>query len=201
MWIPDLHISLLILLKCQTAAGELAFLFHRFSVQQISYWVLLLPFYSYEEKLNIYRVYNWTLNLLGDVSIVILFVFIDFRTVLNAWHIGIFMINLFTKFRICLSIYKKIKHLSFYLWLYSPLVDLGRIFSSLILHTVGRTPWTEYQPVARPLHTHRTAQTQNKSMQTSMLQVGFESTIPIFERAKTVHALRRATTVIGPNFT
>jgi hypothetical protein len=30
-----------------------------------------------------------------------------------------------------------------------------------------------------------------------MLQVGFEHTVQIFERAKTVHALDRAATVIG----
>jgi hypothetical protein len=30
-----------------------------------------------------------------------------------------------------------------------------------------------------------------------MLQVGFEPTIPVFERAKTIHALERAATVIG----
>jgi hypothetical protein len=28
--------------------------------------------------------------------------------------------------------------------------------------TDGRTPWTSDQPVARPLHKHRTTQTQNK---------------------------------------
>jgi hypothetical protein len=33
----------------------------------------------------------------------------------------------------------------------------------LILYiVVGRTPWTGDQPVARPLPTHRTTQTQNK---------------------------------------
>jgi hypothetical protein len=32
-----------------------------------------------------------------------------------------------------------------------------------------------------------------------MPRVGFEPTIPVFERAKTVHALDRATTVIGHN--
>jgi hypothetical protein len=42
-----------------------------------------------------------------------------------------------------------------------------------------------YQPVARPLPAHRTAQTQNKLTQTSMPQVWFEPTIPVFERAKT----------------
>jgi hypothetical protein len=56
---------------------------------------------------------------------------------------------------------------SFSLWLYSPL-DLDRFFSFLILNTVGRTPWTNDQPVARPLPTHRTTQTQNKRTRTSM---------------------------------
>jgi hypothetical protein len=40
-------------------------------------------------------------------------------------------------------------------------------------------------------------QTQNKHEQTSMLRVGFESTIQMFEWAKTVHALDRAATVMG----
>jgi hypothetical protein len=53
------------------------------------------------------------------------------------------------------------------------------------------------QPVTRLLPTHRTTQTQNKSTQIFMPQVGFEHTIPMFERAKTVHALDRAATVIG----
>jgi hypothetical protein len=47
------------------------------------------------------------------------------------------------------------------------LFDLRRFFSFLILYTVDRTPWTGDQPVARPLPTHRTTQTQNKSTQTS----------------------------------
>jgi hypothetical protein len=51
--------------------------------------------------------------------------------------------------------------LSLSLWLYSPL-DPGRLFSFLILYTDCRTSWTSDQPVARPLPTHRTAQTQNK---------------------------------------
>jgi hypothetical protein len=42
------------------------------------------------------------------------------------------------------------------LWLYNPLLSLGRFFSILILYKVGRTPWTGDQPVARPLPTHRT---------------------------------------------
>jgi hypothetical protein len=56
------------------------------------------------------------------------------------------------------------------------------------------------QPVARPLPTHRTTQTQNKRTQTSMPWVEFEPTIPAFERAKTVHVLDRAATVIGKRY-
>jgi hypothetical protein len=41
---------------------------------------------------------------------------------------------------------------------------------------------------------HMTTQTQNKHRQTFVPRVGFESTIPVFGRAKTFHALDRATT-------
>jgi hypothetical protein len=71
------------------------------------------------------------------------------------------------------------------------------LFQFLNLDTVGRTPWTGDQPVTRPLHTHRTTRIQNKRTQTSMPLVGFEPTIPVLERAKTVHALDNADTVIG----
>jgi hypothetical protein len=108
--------------------------------------------------------------------------------------------------------------LSVYLWLYSPLLDLGRFFSFLIFYRVGllgrgislsqgrylhigehrpifqfldilhsRAPWTGDQPVARPLPAYRRAQT-------SVLQVRLEPTIPVFERAKAVHALDCADT-------
>jgi hypothetical protein len=53
------------------------------------------------------------------------------------------------------------------------------------------------QPVARPIPTHRTTQIQNKRTQTTMPQVGLESTIPSFDRAKTVYILECAATVIG----
>jgi hypothetical protein len=60
--------------------------------------------------------------------------------------------------------------------------------------TVGMTLWTGDQPVERPIPT----QTQNKCIHTSMTWVGFEPTISIFERAKTVHALDDTpVTVIG----
>jgi hypothetical protein len=74
---------------------------------------------------------------------------------------------------------------------------LWPFLSFLILCTVGRIPWTGDQPVARPLLTHRTTQTQNKRTQTSMPGVGFEPTIPAFARSKTVHVLDRTATVIG----
>jgi hypothetical protein len=71
------------------------------------------------------------------------------------------------------------------------------LFRFLNLYTVGRTPWTGDQAVARPLSTHRTTQTQNKHTHTFMTPVGFEPTIPMLELAKSVHALDRAATVIG----
>jgi hypothetical protein len=70
------------------------------------------------------------------------------------------------------------------------------LFRILIFSTASRTPWTKNQPVARPLPARRTTQTQNKPKQTSMPSVGFEPTIPVFQRAKTVHTLDRAATVI-----
>jgi hypothetical protein len=88
-------------------------------------------------------------------------------------------------------------YLSIYLWLYNPLLNLGRFFSFLILYSDGMTPWTVDQPVAGPLHTHITTQTQNKPTQTSIPWVGFEPTIPALERAKRVHVLDHAATVNG----
>jgi hypothetical protein len=84
-----------------------------------------------------------------------------------------------------------------FLWLYSPLLDLAAFSICLILYTVGRICWTGDEPISRPLPTHRTTQTQNKRTQTSMPRVGFEPKIPVFERAKTVHALDRAAAVNG----
>jgi hypothetical protein len=66
-----------------------------------------------------------------------------------------------------------------------------------LFYTDDRAPWPSDQSVARPLPTHNTTHSQNKRRQTSMPWVGFELTIPVFERTKTVHALDRAATVIG----
>jgi hypothetical protein len=53
-----------------------------------------------------------------------------------------------------------------YLWLYSP-CGSWLLFQFLNLYTVGRTPWTGDEPVARPLPTHRKTQTLNKRTLTS----------------------------------
>jgi hypothetical protein len=80
---------------------------------------------------------------------------------------------------------------------YSPLLDHGRFFSFFVFYTVGRTHWKGNQPIARPLPAHWALQTQNKRTQKFMHLVGFEPTMPVFERAKTVHALDRASSVLG----
>jgi hypothetical protein len=64
------------------------------------------------------------------------------------------------------------------------LLDLGLLFSFLILYTVGRNTWMGDQPVARPLPTYSITQIQNKCIQTSLPQLGFEITIPALERRK-----------------
>jgi hypothetical protein len=90
-------------------------------------------------------------------------------------------------------------HLTLSLYVSTDPLDLDRFFTFLILYTVGRTPWTGDQHIARPLRTHRTTQTHNKRTQTSMPRVGSEPTIPVFEWAKTVYASDRAATVTGTN--
>jgi hypothetical protein len=75
------------------------------------------------------------------------------------------------------------------------LVGLGRFFQFPNLYTVCRTPCTGDQPIPRQLPTHRTTQTQNK--RTHRHPCLERETNPVFKRAKTVHALNRAATVIG----
>jgi hypothetical protein len=62
------------------------------------------------------------------------------------------------------------------------------------------TPWTRDQPDARPLPARRTTRTQNKLRQTFMTREGFEPTISMLERAKTLHVLYRAATVMSNDF-
>jgi hypothetical protein len=67
-------------------------------------------------------------------------------------------------------------------------------FQFLNLYTVGRTLWTEHQPVARPLPTHRTqAEYTHTDIHASS---GIRTHYPSV-RAKTVHTLDRTATVIG----
>jgi hypothetical protein len=68
-------------------------------------------------------------------------------------------------------------------------------FSFLILRR--GTHWTRDELVTRPLPIHRTTQIQNKHKRRSMPRVGFETTNPVLERAKTVHASDSAVTVIS----
>jgi hypothetical protein len=68
------------------------------------------------------------------------------------------------------------------------------LFQFLNLYTIRRIPWMGDQPVAKAA-----TYTQNKCTQTSMSRLGFEPTIPVFERAKTVHALDHSATLIGSN--
>jgi hypothetical protein len=99
-------------------------------------------------------------------------------------------VHLFIYLFIYLSTYLSI-YLSIYLWLYSPLLGLGRFFRFMIFYIVSTTPRTMNQPAAMTLPAHKSAQTQNKRKQTYIAQVGFEPTIPVFERMTTVHALNR----------
>jgi hypothetical protein len=72
-----------------------------------------------------------------------------------------------------------------------------------LYYKVGRTPWTSdhEQPVAWSLPTHRTAHTQNKrTHKHPCLEWNSKPRSQgSSERAKTVHALDRAATVIGPH--
>jgi hypothetical protein len=75
-------------------------------------------------------------------------------------------------------------------------VDLGRFFSFLIYTQSVELPERGIsQSQGRYLHTEQ--HKQNKRTQISMPRVGFEPTIPVFERTKTVHALGRAATVVS----
>jgi hypothetical protein len=70
------------------------------------------------------------------------------------------------------------------------LVDLGRFVSFLILYTVvGLFGWGINPLQGRYLHTEQHKHRINAH--TSMPRVGFEPTIPVLKRAKTVHALDR----------
>jgi hypothetical protein len=89
--------------------------------------------------------------------------------------------------------------INFYLSIYGATVlcwTLVDFFSFLILYTVDRTLGRGISPSqGRYLHIQQ-HKSPNKGTQTFIPWVGFEPTIPAFERAKTIHALDRATNVI-----
>jgi hypothetical protein len=67
---------------------------------------------------------------------------------------------------------------------------VGRFFCFLILYTVGRTSQRGDKPVARPLPTHRTTYTQNKSSQTSTAVSGARVYDPSFRANEDSSCLR-----------
>jgi hypothetical protein len=99
---------------------------------------------------------------------------------------------------IYLSIYLSINQSSIYLSMaLQPFVGPWRLFHFLNpLHSRKDSldGWSVRHKAATYTQNNTT---QNKHTQTSMTWVGFELTIPAFERAKVVHALDHAATLIG----
>jgi hypothetical protein len=85
-------------------------------------------------------------------------------------------------------------YVTVYLWLRNPSLDLCRFFSFLFPYTVGRTPWTGDQPVARPLPTHMTTETQNKPTDIHALS-GIRTHDPSVRASEDRSGLDRAATV------
>jgi hypothetical protein len=84
-----------------------------------------------------------------------------------------------------------------YVRLYSPLLDLGRFFSFLILYTVGRDS-LDGGSARRKAATCTQIKTNTEWSHTDIDALsGIRTTIPAFERAKTAYALDPAATVIG----
>jgi hypothetical protein len=73
-----------------------------------------------------------------------------------------------------------------------PIWKYGSYRQSVVLLDGGRG-----LAVSQCRYLHRATQRQKKCGGTSMPRVGFEPAIPVFERAKTFHALGRAATLIG----
>jgi hypothetical protein len=71
-----------------------------------------------------------------------------------------------------------------------PFVEPWPLFQFRDPYTVGRTPWTGYQPVSRPLPTQDNTNRIN-ARKHPCLKWDSNLPIPVFERAKTVHALGR----------
>jgi hypothetical protein len=99
--------------------------------------------------------WNWEI---GTMTVGVLGVFFSSVTcnVQSDGDIGAKSFDLFTGRIFTVTCLKNSLVILFFpLWLYSPLLHLGRFFSFLILYRVGRTPWTVDQPFTRPLSAHR----------------------------------------------
>jgi hypothetical protein len=88
-------------------------------------------------------------------------------------------------------------------WIYSPLLGPGLFFSFVIFftQTVGFLGRGISPSQGHYLHIGQHKHRINAHTQTYMPWVGFELTIPVFERAKIVHASYRAATVTGADVT
>jgi hypothetical protein len=113
------------------------------------------------EYLSVYLSIYLSIYLL--VSIVCLSIYFYLSSIYLSIYLFIYLY-----ISICLSIYLYLSinlsisiYPSMYLWLYTS-CGPWPLFQYLNLYTVGGTPWTGNQPVAKPLPTHTTTQTQNK---------------------------------------
>jgi hypothetical protein len=76
-------------------------------------------------------------------------------------------------------------------------LQLFGTFFSLLIYTQSVGVLGRWISPSQGRYLHNEQHKQNKCTHISMRRVGFEPTIPVFERAKTVHVLDRAATVIS----
>jgi hypothetical protein len=121
------------------------------------------------------------------------------RRLLNFYPLGFFQAPSYIYASMRAAVYLRYDFSSFFLSLSlydsTALLTLAG-FQFLNPYTVGGLLGRGISPSqGRYLHTEQ--HKQNKRTQTSMPRVGFVHTTPMFERAKMVHTLDRAATVIG----
>jgi hypothetical protein len=75
------------------------------------------------------------------------------------------------------------------------MATLFLLFFGLFHIRINVELWTGYEPCHKAATYKRQEKAQKKRRQTPMPGVGFEPTIPVFERAKTFHALESAAAV------
>jgi hypothetical protein len=140
----------------------------------------------------------------------------------EVWAMGCAVVscpNLNEVLRLCITLHESVCLISCYLWLYKiwnyraglaflalwesvkwfkrSYREFRYLYSIMISdtysHTVGRTPWTGDHPVTRLLTTHRINTRKHPCLEWESNPRSQRSN----ERTKTVHAIDRATTVIG----